>query len=61
MEVMIAFQNEPNFELATAIKWALLHDVIEDTDATIEELVVKFGNKIAEGVSALMKNLRPRN
>ena len=56
MEIMIAFQNEPNFELASAVKLALLHDVIEDTDATVEELGVKFGNKIADGVSALTKN-----
>ena len=56
MEILIAFQNEPNFELATAVKLALLHDVVEDTETTLEELTSKFGNKIAEGVSALTKN-----
>jgi (p)ppGpp synthase/HD superfamily hydrolase len=32
---------------------ALLHDVIEDSDATVEELAARFGRTIAELVSAL--------
>ena len=35
---------------------ALLHDTIEDTATTFEELNSKFGEKIAKGVLALTKN-----
>ena len=56
MEILIAFQNESNFELATAVKLALLHDTLEDTNTTVAEIGNKFGSKIAEGVTALTKN-----
>jgi (p)ppGpp synthase/HD superfamily hydrolase len=39
-----------------AITCALLHDVIEDTNITYDELYVKFGADIADGVEALTKN-----
>ena len=39
-----------------AIICALLHDVIEDTNITYDELYVKFGSDIADGVEALTKN-----
>ncbi|NCB12357.1 MAG: bifunctional (p)ppGpp synthetase/guanosine-3',5'-bis(diphosphate) 3'-pyrophosphohydrolase [Erysipelotrichia bacterium] len=39
-----------------AITCALLHDVIEDTDVTYDELYTKFGPDIADGVEALTKN-----
>ena len=32
---------------------ALLHDTVEDTDATVEEIRLLFGNEIAEAVSVL--------
>lgn len=35
---------------------ALLHDTLEDTDVTFEELKDKFGVKVAQGVFALTKN-----
>ena len=35
---------------------AFLHDVIEDTDITYDELYAKFGPDIADGVEALTKN-----
>ena len=35
---------------------ALLHDTIEDTDSTWEEIEEKFGSQVAEGVMALTKN-----
>ena len=39
-----------------AISCALLHDVIEDTNITYNEIYVKFGDKIANGVEALTKD-----
>jgi (p)ppGpp synthase/HD superfamily hydrolase len=39
-----------------AISCALLHDVIEDTNITYDDLYVKFGYEIADGVEALTKN-----
>lgn len=39
-----------------AISCALLHDVIEDANITYDELYVKFGSDIADGVEALTKN-----
>ncbi len=38
------------------INCALLHDVIEDTDTTYEEIESEFGEKTAHGVLALTKN-----
>lgn len=35
---------------------ALLHDVLEDTSVTYEDIVNDFGLEIADGVSALTKN-----
>lgn len=39
-----------------AITCALLHDVIEDTSITYDELYVKFGADIADGVESLTKD-----
>jgi (p)ppGpp synthase/HD superfamily hydrolase len=39
-----------------AIQCALLHDTIEDTEVTYEDLVAEFGTKVADGVLALTKN-----
>ncbi len=39
-----------------AIQCALLHDTIEDTDATFERLASEFGKEVAAGVMALTKN-----
>ena len=32
---------------------AVLHDTVEDSDATVEEIRAKFGDKVAEAVSCL--------
>ncbi len=56
MEILIAFQHEPNFSLDLAAPIALLHDTLEDTKTTSKELQNKFGGKITEGVMALTKN-----
>jgi guanosine-3',5'-bis(diphosphate) 3'-pyrophosphohydrolase len=40
-----------------AISCALLHDVIEDTSITYDELYMKFGEDIANGVESLTKDI----
>ncbi len=39
----------------TAIVSALLHDVVEDTEVTLEDIEIQFGNKIAKIVDGLTK------
>ncbi len=58
MEVANALTQGLNKDLdgTFAIQCALLHDTIEDTDVTYEDLVVAFGTKVAAGVLALTKN-----
>jgi len=57
MEILIAGQHTSNFDTNFAVQVALLHDVIEDTDTTIEELQSLFGKAITEAVLALTKNI----
>lgn len=56
MEIIIAASNSENFNLGFAVQVALLHDIIEDTSTTYEEIENKFGDDIAKAVSALTKN-----
>lgn len=56
MEIMTAYQNSADFSLDFALKVALLHDTLEDTETTFEEISREFGVDIAQGVSALTKN-----
>lgn len=56
MELFVAYQQAGDFDLAFAVRLACLHDVLEDTDTTYEELVGLFGEKVATGVLALTKN-----
>ena len=39
-----------------AVQCALLHDTIEDTSVTAEELALEFGPAVAAGVTALSKD-----
>lgn len=57
METLIAAQHTPDFELSFAVQVALLHDVLEETATSFEELQAEFGSKIAEAVLALSKNM----
>lgn len=41
-----------------AISCALLHDVIEDTEGTYQEILLDFGKEVADGVFALTKDKR---
>ncbi len=49
MEILMAAMNTSDFDLDYAIQVALLHDTIEDTETTFEELSNTFGRTIAEG------------
>jgi (p)ppGpp synthase/HD superfamily hydrolase len=56
MEVIMAHKAQPEFDLNLAMQVAILHDTIEDTDATYEEICDLFDTKIADGVQALTKD-----
>ncbi|WP_242499260.1 HD domain-containing protein [Flavobacterium sp. 140616W15] len=56
MEILIAASNTKEFDLNFATQIALLHDTLEDTATTFDELELEFGIEIAKGVSALTKN-----
>jgi guanosine-3',5'-bis(diphosphate) 3'-pyrophosphohydrolase len=56
MEVLIAAANTEKFDSGFAVQVALLHDVLEDTDTTFDEIAHEFGKEIAQGVLALTKN-----
>ena len=56
MEILIAAPQSGEFNSAMAVQVALLHDTVEDTDTTLEEISQLFGNDIATGVSALTKD-----
>ena len=56
MEVFYALYAEPDADGDLAVQCALLHDTLEDTDATYEEVTDKFGKKVADGVMSLTKN-----
>ncbi len=51
-----SYIGKEEFDIDFAIKVALLHDTIEDTDTTYEDLKKEFGTRIADGVLALSKN-----
>ncbi len=56
MEIMAALQFERQRDGDLALQCALLHDVIEDTTTTHEQVAENFGQQVAEGVMALSKN-----
>jgi guanosine-3',5'-bis(diphosphate) 3'-pyrophosphohydrolase len=56
MEILTSCENNADFNLGFAIRLALLHDTIEDTSTTYEEILNTFGKEVAEGVLALTKN-----
>ncbi len=56
MEILVAGSKEVRFNTAFAVQVALLHDTIEDTLTTFDELKDKFGIRFAQSVSALSKN-----
>lgn len=58
MEIIHAcVEGQTDLEKADrAITIALLHDTIEDTDVTYDDLYNEFGGEVAEGVEALSKD-----
>ncbi|MBD3637866.1 MAG: bifunctional (p)ppGpp synthetase/guanosine-3',5'-bis(diphosphate) 3'-pyrophosphohydrolase [Crocinitomicaceae bacterium] len=56
MEVIMAHKEQPDFDLGFAVQIAILHDTIEDTSATWQEIKELFGEGIANGIEALTKN-----
>ncbi|BAY73618.1 hypothetical protein NIES25_00260 [Nostoc linckia NIES-25] len=56
MEVIAALNVEKERDGDLAIKCAILHDIIEDTVTTFEEIKTEFGEAIANGVLALTKD-----
>jgi guanosine-3',5'-bis(diphosphate) 3'-pyrophosphohydrolase len=56
MEILVAATHSKNFDTEYALQVALLHDVLEDTEVTAEELTTLFGIAVATGVQALTKN-----
>lgn len=56
MEVIAAFHFGQNCDENLAIQCALLHDSIEDTAVTYEQIKDEFGEAVAGGVLALTKD-----
>ncbi len=56
METIIAAHYTEYFDLEFAVQVALLHDVLEDTSTTFDEIKEVFGGNIARAVLALSKN-----
>jgi len=56
MEILAALVAETGCDGDLAVQCALLHDAIEDTDTSYEQLVAMFGTRVADGVAALSKN-----
>lgn len=57
MEVLVAAGHSSTFNLELAMPIALLHDTLEDTETTPDELAVLFGKEVAQGVMALTKDV----
>lgn len=56
MEILFASTHTTEFDLNFALQAALLHDTLEDTDTTREELAEIFGIEVADAVAALTKD-----
>jgi (p)ppGpp synthase/HD superfamily hydrolase len=55
-EILNALAHEKNMNADLAIKCAVLHDTIEDTELSYEEIHKRFGAQVANGVLALTKD-----
>jgi hypothetical protein len=56
MEIVAVLSQEKDWDGNLALQCALLHDVIEDTNVSYQEVSSAFGEKVAQGVLALTKN-----
>ena len=57
MEVLLAHTHSTLDQPQLAIQCALLHDVLEDTPLTREDLLAEFSADVVRGVEALTKNV----
>jgi len=57
MEAMATVANTTINDPDTLVLCALLHDSIEDTSATYEDINSRFGGDVADGVLSLTKNV----
>lgn len=55
-EVIFSLQTDKSMNAELAVQAALLHDCIEDTEVTFEQIAEEFSYDIAKGVLALTKN-----
>lgn len=55
-EILNAVNHTHNMNASLAVKCAMLHDTIEDTSASYEQIETLFGKAVADGVMALTKN-----
>ncbi|SHG46183.1 HD domain-containing protein [Massilia sp. CF038] len=56
-EVAWGIAGAAGWDLDLAVQCALLHDVMEDTHTTVDEVSERFGPAVAAGVLALTKNM----
>ena len=55
-EVIAALPTLPDIDADLAVTCALLHDTVEDTPVTLDEIRARYGDAVAAGVSALTKD-----
>ena len=55
-EILAAVSEDKALNADLAIKCAMLHDTIEDTDFSYEKAQDLFGKQVADGILALTKN-----
>ncbi|MDP1802157.1 MAG: HD domain-containing protein [Bacteroidota bacterium] len=60
-EIINAINNSNDINAELAIKCAMLHDTLEDTNFSFEKTKELFGKEVAEGVLALTKNSELEN
>jgi (p)ppGpp synthase/HD superfamily hydrolase len=56
MEIIAALSAEKEHDGNLAMQCAILHDTIEDTDTTFEQIKTEFSESVANGVLALTKD-----
>lgn len=55
-ETFWSMLNSDKFDIDYAVQCAMLHDTIEDTEITYQNIEFEFGKHVADGVLALTKN-----
>lgn len=56
MEILFILKRRGDIDHGLCINCALLHDVIEDTEITYDDIIKEFGSSTADAVLALTKN-----